>query len=165
MLDQIKAYWQLATGLVLIMLIAFGAYSIHHHGYVEGKSEVQAQFDQYKADVKKMQEEQAQKARDEESKQALINQQKDKDYAKVKSDRDRALAQLGRIGLCSVEVVPRGTSVPVAEGGSNPVSSKATSTSGLDDTIALAKGFDFASAVRDRDQCIALQEWVRAQGM
>jgi hypothetical protein len=44
-LNQIKAYWQLAVGLIIIVVILWGGYELHHSGYQEAKAEDQKIFD------------------------------------------------------------------------------------------------------------------------
>ncbi len=165
MIDIVKAYWQLAIGLLLCLSIACGVYSTYQYGYKKGKAEIQALWDADTAKRDKAAADQSAKARDIEAKQIAITNVIRTKYEQTKVDRDVALSALRDYKLCAVETVSRGGSLQVAKDGSHPVSGKAKGSGGIDDTDALAASFIFANAVKDRDKCMAIQEWVKAQGM
>jgi len=149
---------------IVVLFLAGVVWGIHHSGYVKGRDATQALWNADIAKRDKAALEQSEKSRVIEAQQSSITISLKAKYEQTKTDRDSALERLRDYKLCEVTDLPRGTSLPMAENGSSAVSIQAKSTTGIDDTIALAASFNFANAVNDRDQCIALQSWVKSQG-
>jgi len=154
---QAKLITQLAT---ILIVVGLGVY-VHHHGYKQCEAEWQA--DTAKRDA--VAAEQSAKARVAEAQQNAVTTSLKAKYEQTKTDRDSALERLRDYRLCEVSNMLGQDPVQVSTNGASAVSNEAQRPVGTDDTLALAASFTFANAVKDRDQCMALQSWVKAQGM
>ena len=48
-IETLKQYANLIVGVIALALIGYAAYWLHHDGYIQGKAEVQAEFDTHLA--------------------------------------------------------------------------------------------------------------------
>ena len=153
-LNQIKAYWQLAVGLIIIVVILWGGYELHHSGYQEAM--------QYHADYVADQERLAKEA----EQFKIAKEKEDAKHTQQIMDAYNTSALTLAERLRDIQDMPRGAGVPVASPSQSASSVSATSNpSGrVDATFALkpssAFSVDAGDALRDTLQCEKLQEWV-----
>ena len=156
MIDLIKAYWQLAMGLLIALALAFASYSLHHHGYMQGMAEL----DLYKANI-------AQQVVKAQANADKIQHDNEVKYAQAQSDYKRDTSILAnrlrdfKPLLCGEEQTPvrvdGRSSASLPTEGQNPT--RVTHT--FAPSTSIRPTFSYSDALRDTQQCSALIEFVK----
>lgn len=161
MMTPIEVQIRVAVAVLVACLLTWGGYSLYQKGY----NSCQTKWDADKAQRKVEADQQAASSLVKELEQDRINLEKEKKYEQVKKDRDIALGALRDYRLCPVEVMSGSENLRVAGSGKDAVPRQAEGSVLTNDTSALAASFTFSNAIKDRDQCNALIDWVKSQGM